>query len=95
VAMSTALRLLNFTFECLLDPLVRGDGSGLTARDRRAGWLGLREHTLSGSCHDPVGQVRRADPRQPPESSPRPSSFCDLGSGMLTDRRNILAMTRT
>jgi hypothetical protein len=28
VAMSTALRLLNFTFECLLDPLVRGNVQG-------------------------------------------------------------------
>src|SRR3954451_23512592 len=31
VAMSTALPLLNFTFECLLAPHARGDGSRLTA----------------------------------------------------------------
>src|SRR3954470_18607641 len=56
VAMSTALRLLNFTFECLLDPLVRGDGSCLTAPGSPGGLAGVRERALSGSCRDAVGQ---------------------------------------
>jgi hypothetical protein len=30
VAMSTALRLLNFTFDCLLDPHARGERPCLT-----------------------------------------------------------------
>src|SRR3712207_6165498 len=56
VAMSTALRLLNFTFECLLDPRARGERPDLTTPGI-AGWTGcLPSHTLSADCQETVGQ---------------------------------------
>jgi hypothetical protein len=70
VAMSTALRLLNFTIECLLGPLVRGERSGLTAPGSPGGLAACVDThypQLSDSCQDTVGRRRRPDPRQSPE----------------------------
>ncbi|GAB4081678.1 hypothetical protein GCM10028783_26270 [Modestobacter muralis] len=76
VAMSTALRLLNFTFDCLLDPRDRG-GTFRSDRPGIAGRTGLDSHErhLSYSFRNAVGQGRRANTRQTRKSESTTVTF--------------------
>src|SRR4051812_37361916 len=91
--MSTALRLLNFTFECLLDPHARGERPCLTDPGSPGGRAACLTTPSPRTVGRPSYRERRADIRQVPETRRGPSPTCDLDSGMPPRGRNNIATT--